>query len=101
MPILIKNDRQDQAEETGALRVDVVNEREEPVAGAEILVFETGEPEQVLTKSTTDVSGQTDVILLDAPPLIWSLEIQNDRQPYSEYNIRVTAPGYEDLTQSR
>lgn len=97
VPFYVDTSEQNQATETGALRVDVVNEREEPIAGAEISLYGTGEPEKILTGLSTDISGQTDIILLDAPPLAWSLEKQNDRQPYSEYNIHVTAPGYEPM----
>lgn len=45
---------------------------------------------------TTDDSGQTSTISLPAPNLSYSTEI-SDVQPYSEYNISVTAPGYEPV----
>jgi peptidoglycan hydrolase-like protein with peptidoglycan-binding domain len=47
-----------------------------------------------LEQLTTDASGLTGEIELDAPPLNLSLEPQ-PIQPYSEYDINVTAPGYE------
>ena len=43
-------------------------------------------------------SGQTDMIELDAPPEEWSLDPENERQPYSEYTLNVSAPGFEPVS---
>lgn len=64
---------------------------------AAVTVSYTGDPENALNVLTTDSSGQTPVIELAAPPLELSLNPDADRQPYSEYNISVTADGYEPV----
>lgn len=66
-----------------------------PIQNAKIEVAYTGEPNQILEEISTDESGNSETISLDAPPLEYSME-PSDNQPYSEYNIRVTAPGYEE-----
>ena len=68
-----------------------------PVDNAVVSVSYTGDPETPLNALTTDSSGQTPVIELAAPPLELSLNPDADRQPYSEYNISVTADGYEPV----
>ena len=44
----------------------------------------------------TDPSGQTESLSLPAPPLRYS-EAPSDVQPYSEYRLRIEAPGYETM----
>lgn len=56
----------------------------------------TGEPEQVIEQLQTDRSGNTETIDLGAPALEYSLE-PGDTQPYSEYNLKITAPGFEEV----
>ena len=65
-----------------------------PVEGATVTISYTGEPEKVIATFLTDNSGQTPVIALSAPPRSLSLEPEPEEQPYSEYNVFVTAPGY-------
>ena len=55
-------------------------------------------PEQTLEQVTTDSSGQSEVLTLNAPPEEWSLDPNNERQPYSEYTLDVSAPGYEPVS---
>lgn len=57
----------------------------------------TGDPQAPLNVLTTDSSGQTPVVSLPAPPLELSLQPENEIMPYSEYNITVTAEGYEPV----
>ncbi len=68
-----------------------------PVANATVTVSYTGDPESPIQVLTTDSSGQTPTIELPAPPLSLSLNPEAEQQPYSEYNIFVTAEGYEDV----
>ena len=83
---------------TGYLQVDVVSaENNFPITDANISIAKTDEPEQTLEEITTNRSGQTETVSLEAPPLELSLSPQ-DRRPYAEYTIRITAPGYEPLT---
>lgn len=66
-----------------------------PIANAHITISYTGGGSGVLEEVDTDANGMTEDISLDAPPLEYSME-PTDNQPYAEYNIRITAPGYEE-----
>ena len=66
-----------------------------PIKNARIEIAYTGEPNQIIETITTDDSGNSDTVSLPAPPLEYSME-PGDNQPYSEYNVRITAPGYEE-----
>lgn len=90
---------QDEASEKGQLQINVtssVNSR--PIGEAEISISYTGVPENTLERLTTDSSGQTEIIDLDAPPEEWSLNPENERQPYSEYTFDISAPGFEPVS---
>lgn len=90
---------QNEASEKGQLQINVtssVNSR--PIGEAEISISYTGVPENTLERLTTDSSGQTEVIDLDAPPEEWSLNPENERQPYSEYTFDISAPGFEPVS---
>ena len=67
-----------------------------PIPGAKVAIYYTGEPGQELEEVTTDNSGQTEILELSAPPLEYSVE-PSEPQPYSEYTIEVSAPGYESV----
>lgn len=87
-----------ETQDTGTLKISVVSTIGLlPVVNATVTVSYTGDPENALDTLTTDSSGQTPVITLPAPPLSLSLEPDALIQPYSEYNILVTADGYEPV----
>lgn len=65
-----------------------------PIQGATVTISYTGAPQQVLMTLTTNESGQTPLLQLPAPDAAYSLEPEQLVQPYSEYNIQVTAEGY-------
>lgn len=69
-----------------------------PVPDATVSISYTGEPENTLEQLTTNSSGQTDTIQLDTPPLEYSVNPTIESQPYSEYTITVTAPGFEPIS---
>lgn len=78
----------------GYLQVNVVNiENNFPINGARVTITYSGAPENTLEEITTNTSGQTDNVELAAPPLEYSLT-PSDNQPYSDYNITVSAPGF-------
>lgn len=80
----------------GYLQIDVVNEENNfPVTDAVVTVYGEGQEGKTLEKLPTDNSGQTESLELFAPPLDLSLESQNRVRPYSVYNLRIEAPGYE------
>lgn len=68
-----------------------------PVENAAVTISDSADPDTPLMTLTTDSSGQTPVSQLPAPPLALSLEPENEIRPYSEYNIIVTAEGYEPV----
>lgn len=83
----------------GKLKINLTSEiTAYPVADATISISYTGVPDSTLEKLTTDSSGQTETIELSAPPLEYSLDVNNEIQPYSEYTLQVEAPGYEPVS---
>lgn len=83
---------------TGKLQIQVTSQlRATPVEGAVVDISSTGEPDQILEEMRTDSVGRTDTLELEAPPEEYSLD-PSGMQPYSEYNIQVSAPGFEPLT---
>lgn len=82
----------------GSIKISVVSSIGlVPVENATVTISYTGAPETPLEVLTTDSSGQTPVVSLPAPPLELSLNPEPEEQPYSEYNISVTAEGYEPV----
>lgn len=81
----------------GQLRISAVSaEGSAPINDATIEISYTGEPDRVIERITTDSSGNSETIDLDAPPVEYSLE-PGDTQPYSEYDLRINAPGYDEV----
>lgn len=81
----------------GFLQVDVVSDTDNfPVTDASVSISRTEEPDQTLEVLTTNSSGQTENVSLEAPPIELSLGPE-DIRPYAEYTIRITAPGFEPL----
>ena len=85
------------ASNEGGLRIQVTSTLGLlPIADAAVTIYYTDNPDSPIQTLTTDISGQTPVIELPAPPIEYSLEPGSPR-PYSEYNIQVSAPGYETV----
>lgn len=85
--------------DTGQLQVTAVTQQNRPVEDARISISYTGDPDQMIEEVRTDPNGQTDLLDLPAPPVEYSLE-ETEEQPYSEYILRISAPGFETLTVS-
>ena len=82
----------------GTLKISVVSSLGLiPIANATVVITFTGDPESPIRTLTTDSSGQTSTIELPTPPIALSLDSNVEEQPYSEYNIQVTAEGYEPV----
>ena len=64
------------------------------IPGARVVVSYVGQPDNVIEELVTDESGKTEEITLPAPPVGYSME-PSANQPYSEYDINVSVPGYE------
>ncbi|MCI8718692.1 MAG: peptidoglycan-binding protein [Lachnospiraceae bacterium] len=81
----------------GRLQINVVNNFNIPINNATINISYSGEPDRTIESLTTNSSGSSPVVDLNAPPIELSLDETNIIQPYSEYSIYVTAPGYEPV----
>ncbi len=67
-----------------------------PVTDAQVTITLSGQPDTVIEELNTNISGQTVEVELPAPALDYSLE-PGDVQPYADYDISITAPGYETV----
>nr|WP_317282501.1 peptidoglycan-binding protein [uncultured Sellimonas sp.] len=82
----------------GKLKIQVTsNVTAFPVEGAQIGISYTGIPDSTLESVTTDDSGQTETLELPAPPIEYSLDENQDEQPYAEYTLEITAPGFSKI----
>lgn len=82
--------------DTGNLNVIVTGtDSYSPLSSATIEIADTGEPNRILESVNTDRNGQTGNIELSAPPREYSME-PTVNQPYSEYNVKISAPGYQE-----
>ena len=82
--------------DTGNLNVIVTGtDSYSPLSSATIEIANTGEPNRILESVNTDRNGQTGNTELSAPPREYSME-PTDNQPYSEYNVKISAPGYQE-----
>jgi peptidoglycan hydrolase-like protein with peptidoglycan-binding domain len=80
----------------GTLQVNVFSQNNyNPIPNATVIIQNTQTQESnVAEELDTDSSGQTETISLKTPPLEYSLTPESS-MPYGEYNITVSAPGYE------
>ena len=82
--------------DNGRLKITTTtNDGTRPVRNARIDISYTGEPDRIIESLRTDESGSTETIELPAPPLEYSMA-PSDNQPYSEYNLKITAENYDD-----
>ncbi|MGN0342501.1 MAG: carboxypeptidase regulatory-like domain-containing protein [Roseburia sp.] len=84
----------------GLLQVNV-NSRIDanPIPDATVILSYTGVPDNTLEELKTNSSGQTDRVTLAAPALEYSME-PSETQPYAEYTVQVSAPGYHPINVS-
>lgn len=84
----------------GKLQINVTGtRRNKPISGAKIQLSFTGDPESEIEELNTNESGQTEQVDLAAPPLEYSMQ-PSEQQPYAEYTIQVSAPGYNPISVS-
>ena len=80
----------------GYLKINAVStDNYFPIKNAVIEIADSGNPDQVLFKTETNNDGITESLELDAPPIEYSLE-PSDNQPYSLYNLKISAEDYEE-----
>ncbi len=95
----VMNATQQDTPDKGKLQVNITSEiTAYPVADASISISYTGVPDSQLEQLTTNASGQSETIELEAPPVDLSLDPENEIQPYSEYTLQIDAPGYESVS---
>lgn len=82
---------------SGRLRVRCTTAGLAPIENATVRISASGEPSSTVEQLTTDVSGLTGILSLPAPPIEYSME-PSEVQPYSQYNITISAPGYETVS---
>ncbi|MCD7746320.1 MAG: peptidoglycan-binding protein [Lachnospiraceae bacterium] len=104
MPTFLLNNRSRSAQtvdypDVGALQVTALSEQNLPIRDAVVDIAYTGDPDAIIEEIQTDQNGRTEQITLAAPPVEYSLQ-PSEEQPYAEYTIRITAPGYEPVTVS-
>ena len=84
----------------GSLKVSVTDRLTgRPVDNAVIDVSYTADPSSMIEELTTDSDGQTEEIILPAPPLEYSME-PGINQPYAEYTVTVRVSGFEPFSVS-
>lgn len=65
-----------------------------PIENAIAKISYPGEDTNIIEQLSTNQSGLSDIVSLAAPNIDYSLEPSSEK-PYSVYDIRVSAPGYE------
>lgn len=91
---------QQEAVDEGSLQIRVSGKSTgQPIENARIKFSYTGNPQNVLEETRSDISGNTDAIEIDTPPLEYSME-PSGNQPYSEVTVQVEAEGYKPFTVS-
>ena len=84
----------------GTLKVGVIDRRtNNPIRDAKISISYTGEPNSTFEEVTSDASGMSEELTLNAPPLEYSMQ-PGEEQPFAQYTIQVTAPGYRPVNVS-
>ena len=79
----------------GSLKIQITNNNFFPVEGASVYISPTGMPDSTSEEFVTDKNGIVIDEELPAPDVAYSLE-PGENQPYSEYNVLVNAPGYNE-----
>lgn len=75
---------------TGRLRISVFdNTIGKPAPNSTIRISQSNQPEKIIEELITNESGQSDTIVLNTPPVDYSLN-PDSPMPYTEYNIDVT-----------
>ncbi len=81
----------------GRLRVNVFSgRRSTPVEGATVSITPRVAEGRIVEQMMTDMSGQTDTVNLAAPPLEYSMAVDQPK-PYSEYDLTITANGFDTV----
>lgn len=89
---------QQEAVDKGELQIRVRDKSTgSPISDAKISISETGGTGAIIEEVTSDSSGNSETLDLPTPPLEYSMQ-PSASQPYSEYTVTVSEPGYRDFT---
>ena len=81
--------------DNGTLQINVYSQNALiPISGATVTITNQAGNRPLREQITTNSSGQTQTLTLPTPPLEFSMTPQG-QQPYSQYDITISAPGYE------
>lgn len=78
---------------TGRIRARITTGNMVPVENATVTISLPSEPNEILEQTKTNAAGLTEEIPLPAPPIDYSQE-PTTVQPYAEYRITVSSPGF-------
>lgn len=82
----------------GKLKVQITSSINSfPIEGASVNISYSGVPDNTLEKLITNRNGQIETVELAAPPIEFSLNEDNSKQPYSEYTLEISAPGFQSI----
>lgn len=84
-----------ESQDKGELQVNVTDSLNNPIKDAKVIIRKPDTGEQQADTLSTDVSGQTQTVDLNTPPLAYSLDENNTQMPYANYDVEIDAPGYE------
>ncbi len=80
----------------GQIRVRCTTVDSIPIENATVIITSHEQPTRILEQLVTNSSGLTDLVFLPAPNIDYSLK-PSAVQPFSLYDIRISAAGYETL----
>ncbi len=83
------------SQDKGELQVNVTDMQNNPLKDVRVIIRQLEMGEGTVETLETDSSGQTPTVDLNAPPLAYSLDENNEIRPYSIYDLEIDAPGYE------
>ena len=83
------------SQDKGELQVNVTDMQNNPLKDVRVIIRQPEVGPETVETLETDSSGQTPTVDLNAPPLAYSLDENNEQRPYSNYDLEIDAPGYE------
>ena len=81
--------------DNGKLQIQVLSNTNYPINNSTIEISLRSTPNQILETVNSDNNGFSPILDLPAPPLDYSMS-PTDNQPYSEYNIKIFAQGFDE-----
>lgn len=81
--------------DNGKLQIQVLSNTNYPINNSTIEISLRSAPNQILETVNSDNNGFSPILDLPAPPLDYSMS-PTDNQPYSEYNIKIFAQGFDE-----